>query len=701
MSSDSICRVNYFDGEALLTADFKDEQQYHVQMRELLSQGLLTPGILQGLEVDWTSPASHVTVRSGSALDSLGRLIVLAKDASYAPTPLAPGQPNYVTVHFHEDPDQPQHVGENKRWIQNPSFSCDASYDPNGAGILLAVVTATASGEIQGVAYSSNTYWRSHVGATFQSMQFVDERNSLPWPAASAAMNQETLEITAPNIDLNGPVTASGNFSGTFDGTFNGVYTGDGTRLTLPPQTNYWERDPDHNLYYDRGKVTVGDTTPSSAYLTVRQGRTPPLVAAGLISLHDDGCTVFGYQTQFMSQVKVGDALIYDYAPEQSATIVRLIGRRQLEIRERFPIDLGPSAYHTQHSGDPAVAGRGTVSACGTIVTCTDDLPTNLAEGDKIILDASKEDSPASLRVQSVDSDTQLTIATVSGGAKQGGPKLSSFSVAPSVLLEVGGSSAGSPTLVPAMVIAQNGGGVTPPNSVAINKSAPDRNYALDISGPVLLEDDVHLNKSMEVAGDLTVDGDLDVKNGLTVNHTTHQVTAENNMQVVGALTVGGTLDVPTGKTTLQSLEVTQDMKIDGTLTVGSLAGFSVPYLGTRKYSAYFCPPDSPNYTAVSGETAQSDGILTVCLNTIAMTCDAGFAGALAVTFTGADATMDNYLAIWSSGTVVPSLVPIAAQPKTLSIPLRKDDKYTIAFSSNGTKYSGISINVLWTSFGT
>ena len=68
-----IKRLHYFDHQFLREDDFTDEQEYHMGMTRLHNRLLHTWGIADGLEVEFETGASAVTVRSGTAVDSQGR----------------------------------------------------------------------------------------------------------------------------------------------------------------------------------------------------------------------------------------------------------------------------------------------------------------------------------------------------------------------------------------------------------------------------------------------------------------------------------------------------------------------------------------------------------------------------------------------------------------------------------------------------
>ena len=62
-----IKRVNYYTGLFLGEEEFIDEQNYHLMMRRRLNYVLFTPGVLYGLEIDYTG--DKLTVYPGLAID--------------------------------------------------------------------------------------------------------------------------------------------------------------------------------------------------------------------------------------------------------------------------------------------------------------------------------------------------------------------------------------------------------------------------------------------------------------------------------------------------------------------------------------------------------------------------------------------------------------------------------------------------------
>jgi hypothetical protein len=249
-----------------------------------------------------------------------------------------------------------------------------------------------------------------------------------------------------------------------------------------------------------------------------------------------------------------------------------------VEIDKRFHIDLGPSTYHVQRGAGPKNAGPGKVVANDTTVTCIGATFPSLAIGDTLILDASVEDYPKCLRVQSVDSDTRMTVVTMlTGGtdaAVLGGPKLSAFASAQSVLLVAGGvpnPPVGSPP--PALAIAENGSGGQMPNTVGINVDGAtlDGSKALEVRGTFQLSrwpvDATHSAQLLNVGGTQSP-----LYQGLTVTDNGSAAMPRQTVSInVPAVADSYALDVG-GPTRLESLDVTSDLNVSatGTLKVGS-----------------------------------------------------------------------------------------------------------------------------------
>ena len=95
-------RMNYYDHQFLGAADFKAEQDYHVNMRRMHNKLLHTWGVLDGLEV--TATGTTVNVAAGRAIDSDGCEIILSDRTPLDLSQQTAGTPIFITIAYKESP---------------------------------------------------------------------------------------------------------------------------------------------------------------------------------------------------------------------------------------------------------------------------------------------------------------------------------------------------------------------------------------------------------------------------------------------------------------------------------------------------------------------------------------------------------------------------------------------------------------------
>ena len=103
-------RPNYFQSQFLVVRDFEDEQAYHEEMLRRHNRLMHEWGVVRdGLQVNKPRTGDNLTISSGSAIDSLGREIVLEADASVSSGELqaarvaaGPGKDISITIAFNE-----------------------------------------------------------------------------------------------------------------------------------------------------------------------------------------------------------------------------------------------------------------------------------------------------------------------------------------------------------------------------------------------------------------------------------------------------------------------------------------------------------------------------------------------------------------------------------------------------------------------
>ncbi|MFZ6765719.1 hypothetical protein ACO0LM_01445 [Undibacterium sp. Di26W] len=183
MSKLRIERPHYFAGEALLTEDFRCEQQYQMDMLAARNASLYLHGISQGLEVSYSTmsngeSAPQLEVTPGMAIDALGRQIILVEPAIVALAELETGVNYFITINYHEvyaDLSDASGTAGYKRIVQQPQIQCLRNLDQHGLFIMLAAITLTKQRNIDNLHYRSGRNERRYVGSSVGSVNFITE----------------------------------------------------------------------------------------------------------------------------------------------------------------------------------------------------------------------------------------------------------------------------------------------------------------------------------------------------------------------------------------------------------------------------------------------------------------------------------------------------------------------------------------------
>ncbi|KVH81830.1 hypothetical protein WL40_04945 [Burkholderia ubonensis] len=239
MNKPAIERPHYFSGEALLTADFICEQQYHMTIQSLNNRSLYTYGVARGLEVFWDSAAQadQVEVRTGMALDSLGRQIILLEPRVVRLANVEKGATYFLTISYDQvfaDYTDQTGVAGYKRVVEEPRIEYVRNLREPGLNIVLAVIAISNLGAISQLTYRSGTAARRYVSATLGALELVTEGagvhgNPVPPTGANGAQaagqrrypslraKEETsglqpyLEVEAARTQFTGLVTTRDN----------------------------------------------------------------------------------------------------------------------------------------------------------------------------------------------------------------------------------------------------------------------------------------------------------------------------------------------------------------------------------------------------------------------------------------------------------------------------------------------------------
>ena len=129
-------RPNYFPGQFLLEDDFEVEQKYLIDRQKYHRQSLHVSGLVEGLEVEVIKDKQEVQIKSGSAINSNGDLIILKKDTSFSKfAPLTNGE---LYISYKEE-KQVKQQEDFTRWQEVPTIDFAAT-TPND-GVKLAKIS--------------------------------------------------------------------------------------------------------------------------------------------------------------------------------------------------------------------------------------------------------------------------------------------------------------------------------------------------------------------------------------------------------------------------------------------------------------------------------------------------------------------------------------------------------------------------------
>ena len=144
-------RPRYFPGQYLLEDDFELQHKYLSDRLRYQNQSLHVSGIIEGLEVEVIQERQAVMIKSGSAINNLGELIVLENDTN--PFSDFNSKSNgelyikYKEYYEKEENKQQKNVDDSyTRWIEKPLVGFEETTPDNG--VKLATLTIAENGDI-------------------------------------------------------------------------------------------------------------------------------------------------------------------------------------------------------------------------------------------------------------------------------------------------------------------------------------------------------------------------------------------------------------------------------------------------------------------------------------------------------------------------------------------------------------------------
>ena len=150
-------RLNYFNHQFLIETDFRDEQDYHIEMRRRHNRFMHGWGIAEGLRVE-RNGERELTISPGMALDSEGREIVLVH-----PTTLVVEAPHgtghvYAVLNYDEEKAGEQNSRGVTGFTRTKELAVASIVqhhpEPDGNVIALARIHLDDAGRISSIDYS-------------------------------------------------------------------------------------------------------------------------------------------------------------------------------------------------------------------------------------------------------------------------------------------------------------------------------------------------------------------------------------------------------------------------------------------------------------------------------------------------------------------------------------------------------------------
>ncbi|MDJ0719868.1 MAG: hypothetical protein QNJ54_37560 [Prochloraceae cyanobacterium] len=144
-------RPNYFPGQYLLEDDFELQHKYLSDRQSYHNHSLHVSGIIEGLEVEVTPDKKGVLIKSGSAINNHGQLIVLKKEDTTFNSEFFKSQTiqkGELYIKYSEDKNakQQENVADSyTRWIEEPILKFASIAPAPDKCVKLAILTINST----------------------------------------------------------------------------------------------------------------------------------------------------------------------------------------------------------------------------------------------------------------------------------------------------------------------------------------------------------------------------------------------------------------------------------------------------------------------------------------------------------------------------------------------------------------------------
>ncbi|WP_445626967.1 hypothetical protein [Nostoc sp. DSM 114167] len=197
-------RPNYFAGQYLLEDDFEIQHKYLSDRQRYHNQSLHISGIIEGLEVAVIQDTKSVQIKSGSAINSSGDLIILKENITFSDFKNLTDGVLYIQYAQGKQVQQQKDVPDSyTRWIEKPILGFSTTIPENSVNLgklTIAQNTITLDANV-----------REYSGLS------LPNSNSKALTLRSGGNATPNLAVLTGSLKIDGDLTVTGTISGTID----------------------------------------------------------------------------------------------------------------------------------------------------------------------------------------------------------------------------------------------------------------------------------------------------------------------------------------------------------------------------------------------------------------------------------------------------------------------------------------------------
>ncbi|ACC80122.1 hypothetical protein [Nostoc punctiforme] len=197
-------RPNYFAGQYLLEDDFEIQHKYFSDRQRYHNQSLHISGIVEGLEVAVIQDTKSVQIKSGSAINTSGDLIILKENITFSDFKNLIDGVLYIQYAQDKQIQQQKDVPDSyTRWIEKPILGFATTIPENSVNLgklTIAQNTITLDANV-----------REYSGLS------LPNSNSKALTLRSGGNATPNLAVLTGSLKIDGDLTVAGTISGTID----------------------------------------------------------------------------------------------------------------------------------------------------------------------------------------------------------------------------------------------------------------------------------------------------------------------------------------------------------------------------------------------------------------------------------------------------------------------------------------------------